>query len=180
MKQSPAPPAVPIVPITGSRRWYAVQCRPRREETARANLANQGFPPFLPQFPRTVRHARHVRTVLAPVFPGYLFVSLDLARDRWRSIQGTLGVARIVTDGSLPVPVPRGLVEELIAGLDGAGAPAARLDPGDSVRLVTGPFADLVGQLLALDDAGRAAVLLDMLGSRRAVSVAAGSLMPAG
>src|SRR5690349_20642365 len=75
------------------RRWYAVQCLSNREGGAAAHLENQNFPVFLPRRRKTCRHARRIETVLVPFFPGYLFVTLDLSKDRWRSVNGTYGVA---------------------------------------------------------------------------------------
>ena len=166
--------------VPAGRRWYVAQSQPRKELFASANLENQGFPTFTPRLRRTVRHARRLRTVLTALFPRYLFVSLDLTRDRWRSVNGTFGVSRLVTDGRMPIPAPPGLVEALIAGTDrdGAFAFAAPLAPGEEVRLLDGPFADQIGRLVRLDDAGRARVLLEILGSEREVSVAPSALAP--
>lgn len=162
-------------------RWYVVQSQPRKEIYAGVNLENQGFTSFLPRFRKTTRHAGRTRTGLAPLFPRYLFVRLDLGRDRWRSVQGTFGVARLVTDGGWPAPVPRGLVEDLVATTEQLGAVdlSVALTPGEGVRFLTGPFAQTIGRLVQLDDAGRARVLLEMLGSEREVSVASADLAPA-
>jgi len=76
--------------FANSSSWYAVKIRQSSERIAVANLERQGFRSFLPVHLKTVRHARQFRTVRAPLFPGYLFVFLDLARDRWRAVNGTL------------------------------------------------------------------------------------------
>ena len=167
-------------PVPSGTRWFVVQSQPRKELYASANLENQGFVTFTPRLRRTVRHARQLKTVLAALFPRYLFVSLDLSRDRWRSVNGTFGVSRIVTDGNLPAPVPRGLVETLMETADGNGTVAlgAPLTPGEDVRLLHGPFADQIGRLVRLDDAGRARVLLEILGAEREVSIEPAALAP--
>ena len=72
--------------------WFAVRTQPRAEEKAVRHLVNQGFAAYLPRYRRRVRHARRNEIVLRPLFPGYLFVELDPARCRWRSINGTVGV----------------------------------------------------------------------------------------
>lgn len=163
------------------RRWFVVQTQPRKEVHAGLNLANQGFRSFLPRIRKTTRHARRTRTGLAPLFPRYLFVSLDLGRERWRSVNGTFGVSRLVSHGGWPTPVPAGLVEDLIAIMEDVGAVDLRyaLTPGERVRFLNGPFAETIGRLVALDDAGRARVLLELLGSEREISVAAETLAPA-
>lgn len=165
----------------GGRRWFVVQTQPHKEVQAGVNLGNQGFQSFLPRIRKTVRHARRSRTALAPLFPRYLFVSLDLGRERWRSVNGTFGVSRLVSHGTWPAPVPHGLVEELMAITEQVGAIDLRnaLTPGESVRFLSGPFAETIGRLVALNDTGRARVLLELLGSEREISVAAEILAPA-
>ena len=71
-------------------RWYLVHTRPNSERKAEINLEAQGFKTFLPQIDRTIRHARRLTTVRRPLFPRYLFVCLDIGRDRWLSINGTI------------------------------------------------------------------------------------------
>jgi transcription elongation factor/antiterminator RfaH len=161
--------------------WYAVHTKPHREFSAQMQLGAQGFRTFLPRHRKTVRHARRLSTVSAPFFPRYLFVALDLSRDRWRSVNGTFGVTRLVMGEEGPVPVPRGVIESLAVAC-GAGGHldlSAALVPGDRVRVLAGPFADLVGDLIRIDAAGRVRVLLRLLGGEVPVSIAREALMPA-
>ena len=167
--------------LSKNERWYLVHTQPKAECKARWHLAAQGFSIFLPQFHKTIRHARQLRTVKAPVFPRYLFVTLDLERDRWLSVRSTVGVSRLLThhDG-LPIPVPVGIVESLIAQSDSG---LTRLDDGlvkgQSVRILSGPFAEFIGTLKRLDDAGRVQVLLNMMGSTIPVLLHRSILTPA-
>ena len=87
-------------------RWYAVQTLQYAEKRAQAQLEQQKFRTFLPKRRKTIRHARKLSTVTAAFFPGYLFVLLDLNRDRWRSVNGTFGISTLVMAGELPCPVP--------------------------------------------------------------------------
>ena len=161
-------------------RWYVVQSRPHKELYAATNLQNQAFRTFIPRIRKTIRHARRTKTVSAPLFPRYLFVSLDLSRDLWRSVRGTFGVSCLVMNGDRPRAVPRGLVEQLIATTSGTRGVdfRDRLALGQDVRFLTGPFADKIGRLVSLDDAGRVAVLLEILGAERQIAVAPEVLMP--
>jgi transcriptional antiterminator RfaH len=147
-------------------RWYAVHCLSHREGAAAAHLQNQDFPVFFPRRRKTRRHARRIETVLVPFFPGYVFVTLDLSRDRWRSVNGTYGVASLVMQGDGPAAVPVGVVEALQNSCDEQGVIHYEVDlqPGQRVQIVQGAFTELVGQLDQLDAAGRVRVLLDMLG----------------
>jgi transcription elongation factor/antiterminator RfaH len=160
---APAQPAFRAGP-----RWYAVHCLSHREGAAAAHLQNQDFAVFFPRRRKTRRHARRIETVLAPFFPGYIFVTLDLSRDRWRSVNGTYGVASLVMQGDRPAPVHGGVIEALqnSSGEDGVLHYEADLQPGQRVQIVQGPFTEFLGQLDQMDAAGRVRVLLDMLGRR--------------
>lgn len=160
--------------------WYAVQSRPHQENRAIEHLGEQGYRSYCPRLRRTVRHARRTTLVLAPLFPGYFFVPLDLSRDRWRAINGTRGVARIVTHGELPSAIPDGIVATLLAQTndDGTINWGPSLEIGGSVRIADGPFADLVGTLEHLGPDGRVRVLLSLLGRPVNVSLHQKSLMP--
>lgn len=164
-------------------RWYVVQAQPHREKRADFHLRQQGFQAFLPLHQKTIRHARQFRTVHAPFFPRYLFVRLDLGRDRWRSVNGTFGVSSLIMEGELPAPVPPGVVESMLATADPTGlvSTTPRLSVGDTVRIVRGPLSGLIGELAALDDNQRVKVLLDILGKDTLVAVDAArvGLVPA-
>src|SRR5690242_6449294 len=134
-------------------RWYLVHTRPNGERKAIFNLDAQGFLTFLPQIEKTIRHARRLKTVRRPLFPRYLFVKFDIARDRWTSIYGTVGVAGLLSQADRPVPVPVGIVERLLARHEEGITRLDRgLTPGQRVRILYGPFADLTATLTRLDE----------------------------
>jgi len=166
--------------LSGGERWYAVHTLPFAEARAEGQLHRQAFRTFQPKRHKTVRHARKSSTVEAPFFPRYLFIVLDLARHQWRSVNGTFGVSRLLTRGDQPHPVPRGVVEALIAAADARGILqlAHKLQVGGQVRLMAGPFAEQLAILDDLDDTGRVRVLLDILGRQVAISTAANNVLP--
>lgn len=166
--------------LAAGERWYAVYAQPHREARAQKQLQLQGFNAFLPQCRKTVRHARKITTENAPFFPRYLFVALDLGRDQWRSVNGTFGVTCLVMDGAKPRPVPPGVVESLIEVSAGGSLNLGQdLRVGDSVRILTGPFADLMGELVRVDGADRVRVLLKLLSGAVPASINRRELMPA-
>jgi transcription elongation factor/antiterminator RfaH len=161
-------------------RWYVARTQPHRETQAARQLENQDFRVFVPRILKSRRHARKFETIRAPLFPRYIFIALDLGRDRWRSVNGTLGVDRLLTRGGEPEPVPRGLVEQLTenAEADGVVRPSTTLKVGDSIRVTAGPFAELLGTLERLDDSDRVRVLLDILGGKIPVLLPGAVIMP--
>lgn len=159
---------------SGSPRWFAVQAQPRREKLALFHLARQDFTGFCPMRSTTRRVGRRRVTELTPLFPGYLFVSLDLNRDRWRSINGTIGVLRLVAfgSGSRPAPLPQGFVERLQEWSNGGGLGGGdQLRAGEAVRIIGGPLDDLCGVLETANDNERVRVLLSLLGKETRVTL---------
>ena len=154
-------------------RWFVVQTKPQRENLAELHLTSQDYRIFCPRFRKTVRHARKSRETIAPLFPGYIFVCLHPDKNRWRSINGTFGVARLLTAEGSPLPVPPGIVERLILALDETGL--VRLDgglrAGQRVSVVGGPFAGGLGVLERLDGKGRVQILMSILGGPVSVAI---------
>lgn len=148
-------------------RWYVVSTLPHQEPRALANLQRQGFEAWLPAFRKARRHARRADSVVVPLFPGYLFIHLDVETARWRSINGTFGVVKLLCHGDTPEPVPAGLVDELLARRDAEGLvrlPPRQFARGEALRVVAGPFADLVGICDGMSGRDRVVLLLSLLG----------------
>jgi len=164
-----------------SERWYVVKCQGSRESAASAHLRNQGYRVFLPCHQRNRRHARKIETALFPFFPGYLFVQLDISRERWRSINGTYGVSYLLMHGEAPAPVPVGIVEALRERFNENGVltDSLELKAGQLVRIMNGALADFVGKLQKQDSAERVRVLLEIMGGEVSVVVPRAIVAPA-
>ena len=162
-------------------RWFLVHTLPHNERRAQLHLGAQGFRTHFPTIQKTIRHARQLRTVQAPLFPRYIFLILDLGRDRWLSVWGTVGVSLLYSCEDRPVPVPEGIVETLIENSDEANLAlfASGLTIGQSVRILSGPFANFVGKLERLDAVGRVRVLLEMMGTAVPVALRRSAICPA-
>ncbi len=160
-------PSCPRLGLERGERWFVARVHPHRESSAQFNLDRQRFRSFAPRTRRIVRHARKLQNVLAPLFPGYIFVILDLSKDRWRSVNSTFGVASLITGVEQPIPVPCGIVEALVTASEASGI--LNLDDdlsiGQKIRILSGPFADALCRLVHLDDRGRVRVLLEFMGA---------------
>jgi transcriptional antiterminator RfaH len=155
--------------------WFAAQTLARAEDQACRQLAAQGFRVFLPQYLKRWSHARRVEQRPCPLFPRYLFVEIDTRATRWRAINGTIGIARLLGTQDGPSPVAPGVVEELLRRRDEKGfiplARQPRFAVGDTVRILGGAFASALGLIEGLADRDRVALLLDLLGRKVRVSV---------
>jgi transcriptional antiterminator RfaH len=162
--------------------WYAVYAQPHWESIAQLRLQDQNFRTFLPRHSMTVHHARRRQTILAPLFPRYLFVVLDLKRDRWRAINSTRGVTSLIMHEGLPAPIRSGVVETLVDSSTPEGEVrfCSEMTPGRRVRLVAGPFAGQLGILRDLSRSGRVRVLIEMMGALIPTELHDGGVVPAG
>jgi transcription antitermination factor NusG len=154
-------------------RWFVARVLANQENRAQLNLHRLGFRNFVPKLRRTVRHARRVQDTLKPLFPGYIFVIIDLSKHRWRSVNGTFGIASLIMGAEQPMAVPLGVVEALVVSCENCGA--VRLDDGleigQKVRILSGPFAETLCRLVHLDDSGRVRVLLEIMGTEVAAQL---------
>ena len=164
-------------------RWYVVQTQANAENKAAVHLARQGFTIYLPRYLKKRRHARRVETVTAPLFPRYIFVEIDMAVQRWRSIYSTVGVSRLVCNGDQPAPVPDDVIGSLRSREDISGLirlvhrPNFRI--GDKVRILEGAFYDCLAIYDGMTDRERVGILLDLLGRKVRISLDAEAIAAA-
>lgn len=147
--------------------WFVAQLRPHGLAQARVHLKRQGFETFSPVLLQSPHNQPNKRNEVRPLFPGYLFVNFDPSRNGWTAINSTRGVSRLIlNDPRRPRPLPAELIRALQDRCDPAEAYKGEDDlaVGDRVRVLTGPFAELVTKIEALPSAERVGVLIDLMG----------------
>lgn len=164
-------------------RWYVVFSKPRQEAVALENLERQGFVAWLPRLSVTRRHRERWVERIEPLFPRYLFVHVDVGETDVSPIRSTRGCTGLVRIDGQPAPIPEPVIDWLRStadpetGLCGVGRRlAARLQPGDRVRVFSGPFEGAEGLLEAPRGTDRALVLLRILNDSCRVTVPADQL----
>jgi transcription elongation factor/antiterminator RfaH len=147
-------------------RWFVVQTNPKEEERALAHLAEKGLELFYPRI-RVVRFRRfRARQVIRPLFPSYLFARFNYP-DEYPHVVWTRGVKRVLGTGGKPTSVPDEVIATIQSQMDSQGLVRVgrRIRPKDRVRIISGPFKDLLGIFERdLDDQGRVEILLAVLG----------------
>jgi transcriptional antiterminator RfaH len=158
--------------------WFLAQLKPNSAQIANRNLDRQGFRTFLPMEPETRQRHGKFLTKSRPLFPGYIFVALNVAKGLWRSVNSTYGITRLVSFGKEPAVVPLDLVSQLMLRCDASGKllPPKLLTPGDQVALTNGPFASFVAEVDRIAPDRRVWVLMDIMGGKTRVAVAAEQL----
>ncbi|AGK56619.1 NusG antitermination factor [Hyphomicrobium denitrificans 1NES1] len=153
--------------------WIVVNTQANREFIAASNLKNQGYDVYAPVIRKQTRHARICREILAPLFPGYLFVRWNAPDMRWRPILSTVGIRTIVRNGDEPGRLDGEIVEALKAReRDGVVTRAASpREIGQTVRFACGPFDGLAAEIIELCDRDRLVVLMTLLNRPTKVTV---------
>ena len=89
--------------------WFAVTVRANRERIIAQLLESKQYEVLVPIYRSRRVWSDRIKELELPLFPGYVFVRLDLA-DRASPVVTTPGVIRIVGFAGKPVPVePREL-----------------------------------------------------------------------
>jgi transcription elongation factor/antiterminator RfaH len=149
--------------------WYALYTKPNAEYQLATTLQQRKLEVYLPEIEAPKARTDRKRK---PFFPSYLFVHVDLETVGLSNLRWIPGLRRIVAFDDRPMPVPGEIIDLLrykLGEIDAAGGRLAHsFQPGDSVRIVDGPFRDL----LAIFDgpttpAKRVQVLLRILGASR-------------
>ena len=110
-----------------------------------------------------------------------MFVSVNSELAPWRAINSTIGVSRLVSFEGKPKPLPLQLISGLMLRCDTSGTllPPKSLNEGDSVEMLTGPFANFVATVDTIDPERRIWVLMDFMGQKTRMQVTADQLQPA-
>ena len=158
--------------------WYLIQFKPNSHRLAERHLHRQEFETFLPMQQITRRKASRFVSDLKPLFPGYMFVSVNSDLAPWSTINSTIGVSKLVSFEGKPKPLPLQLVSGLMLRCDASGAllPPKSLSEGDSVEMLTGPFTNFIATVDTIDPEQRIWVLMDFMGQKTRMQVIADQL----
>lgn len=172
-------------------RNFVLLTEPMGEKRAGRYLKKRGLNPYLPLFARVMVYnvrtmfgvSRRSRVVPWPIFPGLLFIPLNMAwnfgpiheapgiRQQGSKFMKCDGHYRTVSVEDMAII--RG-IEERLANPDLPGLPY-RI--GDKVTILNGPFADRVVEIAKLDDVERIELLMDFLGQKTKIYASVTQIM---
>ncbi|MFT5609532.1 MAG: transcriptional antiterminator RfaH [Arenicella sp.] len=163
--------------------WFVAITKPRQEKVAKQQLENQSFSAYLPMFRRSKHRNGKWKESCEALFPGYVFLQLDLAKDDISPIRSTIGVQGLVRFGNQLVALDQKVISRLQQNeqqqLGGNVNHAAQFTAGDTVQMLSGPFAGLNGVFDISKSADRVIVLLGILGGQQSVTIDVNNIAPA-
>lgn len=139
------------------KRWYIVQTYSGYENKVKGNLEkrieymNMGDKIFRVEVPqKTVTQIKGGKKLEKDekIFPGYVLVEMIMDEDSWYVVRHTAGVTRFTGSAKKPIPAKDSEIKRIINRAD-SQTQKIELDVkvGDKVRIVSGPFAEFIGEI---------------------------------
>jgi len=153
------------IDIDDHAKWYAIRTRPKEEDRAEMNLRTWQVQTFAPKLRELRASGYGGQYVSKPLFSSYIFAHFN-ANKQLHNISYTRGVQNVVSFGGSPVSIADDVIILLRAKVDGDGfiRRDQELEPGDRVRINSGPFKSLVGIFKRrTKDKDRVRILLDAM-----------------
>jgi len=170
--------------------WYVVHTYSGYEDKVRTNLEQRiksmdaqelVFKVIVPSVEEIEIRDGVKRTVPRKIFPGYVLVQMitlkqedtaaseqdkALSSKAWMVVRNSPGVTGFVGSGTAPTPLEKSEVQSIMKQMK-ADEPRVKLgfQPGQSVRVIDGPFTDFVGTVEEINmEKGRVKVAVSILG----------------
>lgn len=140
------------------KRWYIVHTYSGYENKVKVNLekrieymnmSEKIFRVEVPQKTITQVKAGKKTEKDEKVFPGYVLVEMIMDEDSWYVVRHTAGVTRFVGSAKKPIPARDSEIKKVLGRATTDAPQRIELDvkAGDKVRIISGPFAEFVGDI---------------------------------
>jgi transcription termination/antitermination protein NusG len=161
--------------LNQGRRWYVLHTYSGYEENVEKNLKqriesmdmeDKIFNILIPVEKKIKIKNGKRKVVEEKIFPGYVMVEMVVTDESWYVVRNTPNVTGFIGTGTIPTPIS----EKEIKGLQkrmGVDEPKFKIDvmEGSPVRIMDGPFKNLEGKVLSIDEGkGKIKVLVNMFG----------------
>lgn len=168
--------------IGQGRRWYAIHTYSGYEENVSHNLR---------QRIESMDMESHIFNILIPIekkikikngkrkvveekiFPGYVLVEMIVNDESWYVVRNTPNVTGFIGAGTTPTPLSEKEIKDLQKRM-GVEEPKFNIDvtEGSPVKVVDGPFKNLEGKVIEIDEEkGKIKVLISMFGRETPVEL---------
>jgi len=157
------------------RNWYVIHTYSGYEDAVAKNLKqrieslgmeDKIFNVLVPKEKKIKIKNGKRKVIEEKIYPGYVLVEMMVTDDSWYVVRNTPNVTGFVGAGTTPVPVSSTEIDILKKKM-GVESPQYKIEvrPGDSVKIVDGPFKDFDGKVSEVDEErGKVKVLVNMFG----------------
>ena len=168
--------------LNQGRRWYVLHTYSGYEENVSQNLKqriesmdmeDKIFQILVPKEKKIKIQNGKRKVVEEKIFPGYVLVEMIVTDDSWYAVRNTPNVTGFIGTGTVPTPISEEEVKSLQKRM-GVEEPKFKIDvtPDTPVRIVDGPFKNLDGKVIEVDqERGKVKVLISMFGRETPVEL---------
>ncbi|MCL4548820.1 MAG: UpxY family transcription antiterminator [Bacteroidetes bacterium] len=127
------------------RKWFALYTKPQQEFKASLQLEGKEIEYYLPTITHVRQWSDRKKKIQVPLFRGYVFIHTT-EKEKWRAIQQS-SVVRIVGFNGKPSCIPDWEIENVKKLLEKSPEVfvSHQIELGTKVRIIDGPFNDVVG-----------------------------------
>jgi transcriptional antiterminator NusG len=162
--------------------WYVVHTYAGYENKVKANLQtrissmnmeDRIFEVTIPMEDVMEFKGGRKQVVQKKVFPGYLLVRMNLDDDSWYVVRNTPGVTGFAGPGAKPTPLAPKEVDKILRVKPVEKVtPRIEFQEGESVRVVSGPFANFTGTISEINvPQSKLTVLVNIFGRETPVTL---------
>jgi len=168
--------------LNQGRRWYVLHTYSGYEENVARNLKqriesmdmeDKIFNILVPTEKKIKIKNGKRKVVEERIFPGYILVEMIVDDASWYVVRNTPNVTGFIGTGTTPTPVSETEIKDLQKRM-GVEEPKFKIDvsTGSPVRIIDGPFKNLEGKVINIDEAkGKIKVLVSMFGRETPVEL---------
>ena len=156
--------------------WVCYYSQLHKEKLAEASLQGAGFEVFLPLCVKLIKRKNKYVQSIRPLFSRYIFARHGEDLMGGKRLNGISGFAGKSLEVSFVHPL---IVDAIRERQDGRGVILLKkhdLVPGQSVRVLSGPFSGLEAVFSEVDDHKRSFILLDLMGKTHRLRVTNSSI----
>ena len=137
--------------MAGNAKWYVVHTYSGYENKVKDNIEkaieNRGLQDLIldikvPMEEVVEQKGTEQKIVLRKIYPGYVFIKMEMSDESWYVVRNTRGVTGFVGPGSKPVPLSESEVESM-----GVEARVVKINfvVGDNIKIIDGPLESFIG-----------------------------------
>jgi transcription antitermination factor NusG len=154
-------------------RWYILQVKRGADIAVDKLLEEARIEHWIAQETKVVRRRGRYgmcrpKAMTVPFLPGYIFIKVIWCAPCWEAIAGLKGVVGMIGGAERPSQVPEDKLRKLQAFVqhdpEAIRAMLRKFNPGDKVSVDDGPFASFPGEVVDVDDRGRAVIEVMLFG----------------
>lgn len=148
-----------------TKHWFALYTKPRHEFKAAIQLESVSVEHYLPTLTVKKQWSDRKKKVTEPLFRGYIFIYSN-EKERWLAVSQSTIVKTVCFDG-MPSVIPEWQINNLKKLLSETPEVFVKdkIEIGNTVKIIDGPFKDVIGIVTGSQEEKWLAVSVDLLRS---------------